>query len=242
MPLVFNAPCRIEFRPYRRSPQGGIPRVLDGRKSSTIYLDIRYIEFYIGVMRHWYRHKSGCRLARPEDPPHRGGGGHRRHHPGERLGGRRGGRPFDYGELRLLVLAMVAQQPRHGYELMKAIEERMGGSYSPSPGVIYPTLAWLEDMGYAALEPEEAGRKRYRITAEGEAFLAANRAAVEALLARIGSTGTGRPDGVPAPLLRAMENLKLALRLRLKRGPLDQATVETIAAALDAAAQTVERT
>lgn len=137
---------------------------------------------------------------------------------------------------------MIAQQPRHGYELMKAIEERMGGSYSPSPGVIYPTLSWLEDMGYAAVELEEAGRKRYRITAEGEAFLTANHAAVEALLARIGPTGTGRPDGVPAPLLRAMENLKLALRLRLKRGPLDQATIEAIAAALDAAAQTVERT
>ena len=136
---------------------------------------------------------------------------------------------------------MIAEQPRHGYELMKAIEERMSGSYSPSPGVIYPTLAWLEDMGYAAVETEDAGRKRYRVTAAGEAFLTANRAAIDALFSRIGPAGTGRRDGVPAPVLRGMENLKLALRLRLKRGPLDQTTAETIAAALDAAAQALER-
>ncbi|HEX4368711.1 MAG TPA: PadR family transcriptional regulator [Rhodopila sp.] len=157
------------------------------------------------------------------------------------MGGRRGSRLFDYGELRLLVLAMIAEQPRYGYELMKAIEERMGGSYSPSPGVIYPTLSWLEDMGYTAAETEEAGRKRYRIMAEGEAFLTANRAAVDDLLARVGSAG-GPPDGVPAPILRGMENLKLALRLRHRRGPIDRAAAEAIAAALDAAALAVERT
>lgn len=136
---------------------------------------------------------------------------------------------------------MIAEQPRHGYELMKAIEERMSGSYSPSPGVIYPTLAWLEDMGYAEVDTAETGRKRYHVTAAGEAFLNANRTAVDELLSRIGPPGSGAPDGIPAPVLRGMENLKLALRLRLKRGALDQAASETIAASLDAAAQTVER-
>ena len=135
---------------------------------------------------------------------------------------------------------MIIEQPRHGYELMRAIEERMGGSYSPSPGVIYPTLSWLEDMGYAVVENEDAGRKRYRVTTEGEAFVAANRAAIDALLTRIGSGGGGR-EGVPAPVVRGMENLKLALRLRFKRGPIDQAAAESIAAALDSAAQAVER-
>jgi DNA-binding PadR family transcriptional regulator len=141
----------------------------------------------------------------------------------------------------LLALAMIAEQPRHGYELMKAIEERMGGTYSPSPGVVYPTLAWLEDMGYAAVETEDAGRKRYRITAEGEAFLTANRGAVDDLLARLGQTEDGRREGIPAPVIRAMQNLKLALSLRLRRGRLDPAAAEAIAAALDAAAQVVER-
>ena len=167
--------------------------------------------------------------------------GHRygphRHH----RGGRHGGRLFDYGDLRLLLLAMIAERPRHGYELIKAIEERFGGSYSPSPGVIYPTLSWLVDMGYAAGEAEEAGRKSYRITAEGEAFLVANRAAADELLSRAAAVGADGRDLVPAPVVRAMENLKLAMRLRLRRGSLDQAAAENIAAALDAAAQTVER-
>jgi len=137
---------------------------------------------------------------------------------------------------------MIAEEPRHGYELMRAIEDRMGGSYSPSPGVIYPTLSWLEDMGYALVETEDSGRKRYRITPSGEAFLAANRAAIDDLFLRIGAVGGGRRhEGVPAPVLRAMENLKLALRLRLRGGPLDQTAADTIAAALDTAAQSVER-
>ena len=87
-----------------------------------------------------------------------------------------------------LVLGMIAEEPRHGYELMKGIEERMGGGYSPSPGVIYPTLAWLEDMGYADRR-REGSRKSYRVTPEGEAFLAANKAALAELRARMGAPG-----------------------------------------------------
>ncbi|WP_245413387.1 PadR family transcriptional regulator [Mangrovicella endophytica] len=178
-------------------------------------------------------------------PHHRPGGdgpGHGSHD--ERRGRGRGGRLFDYGDLRLLLLAMLEEQPCHGYELIKAIEERFAGSYSPSPGVVYPTLSWLEDMGYASVEPEPGNRKRYVVTEEGKAFLAANRAAADELLAR----GAGDEDGprhgrhgVPAPVLRAMENLKLALRLRLREGNLEPAAAEAIAAALDAAAQAVER-
>ena len=191
-------------------------------------------------MQHRHRDGSDLRFAQPEDlADRRHEGRHHRHH-GHRFGGRRSGRLFAYGELRLLALRMIGEQPRHGYELMKAIEERMGGSYSPSPGVIYPTLSWLEDMGYAALQTEEAGRKRYRITAEGEAFLTANHSAVDNLFSRTAG-GAGSPVGVPAPVVRGMENLKLALRLRLKRGLLDQTAAEAIAAALDAAAQAVER-
>ena len=138
------------------------------------------------------------------------------------------------------MLALIEEQPRHGYDLMRAIEERMGGSYSPSPGVIYPTLSWLEDSGYAAVETESAGRKRYGITTEGSAFLTANRPAIDALFARISTPGGGRYKGVPAPVLRGMENLKLALRLRLKQGEFSDATVNNIAAALDVAARAVE--
>ena len=111
---------------------------------------------------------------------------------------------------------MIAEQPRHGYELMKGIEERMGGGYSPSPGVIYPTLAWLEDMGYAAGD-SEGSRKSYRITPEGEAFLAANRAALAELLARLGAPG-GRRATRRSRSSQAMDRLKRALRARFLGG------------------------
>ena len=186
------------------------------------------------------RGRHGGHGADPDEGRHR----HRHHRHGHHRGhrGGRSGRPFGYGELRLLALAMIADEPRHGYELMRAIEERMGGSYSPSPGVIYPTLAWLEDMAYVAVESEAGGRKRYRIKPEGEAFLAANRAALDEMDARIAGRGAhGRPGGAPAPVTRAMENLKLALRLRLSAGALDTKTTDRIAAALDAAARDVEK-
>lgn len=164
---------------------------------------------------------------------HRGGGagGH---------GRRGGGRMFDYGELRLLVLALIADQPAHGYELIKAIEERFGGAYSPSPGVIYPTLSWLEDEGFAQVE-KEGSRKSYSITPEGEAFLAENREAADALLQRAGAEGEGRggPRGRNIQIMRAMQNLKTALQLRLREGPIDQTVLDDIAAAIDAAAQSI---
>ncbi len=185
------------------------------------------------------RFKHGFGRHRDHDDGDEHLGHHGRHHHPRR--GRHGGRLFDYGELRILLLAMIAERPRHGYELIKAIEERMGGSYTPSPGVIYPTLSWLEDMGYVALDTEEAGRKRYSITSEGEAFLVANRAAADELLARGSSPQAEGPDRVPTPVVRAMENLKMAMRLRLRQGPIDQAAAETIATALDEAVKKVER-
>ena len=154
-------------------------------------------------------------------------------------GGHRGRRPFDYGVLRLIVLGMITEAPRHGYELIKAIEERMGGGYSPSPGVIYPTLAWLEDMGFA-LPEAEGGRKRYRITPEGEAFLAANRATLSELTGRMGAPGARR--NAPEPILQAMHSLKRALRARFLSGPVDDSETEQIAAAIRTAARNVETT
>lgn len=182
-----------------------------------------------GAERHHGPHPAEGHPDHPEFR-HRPDDGGRPHRHG------RGRRLFDYGELRLLLLAMIAERPSHGYELIKAIEERFGGAYSPSPGVIYPTLAWLEDMGYVTIAPD-GGRKLCRIADEGGRFLEANRAAAEDLLARTAGAD-GRP---PAPVIRAMENLRLALRLRLRRGPVDEAALETIAAALDAAARTVEK-
>jgi len=147
---------------------------------------------------------------------------------------------FDQGELRLVVLALIAECPRHGYELIKAIEDRLAGTYSPSPGIVYPTLTLLQELGLVTVE-ENDGKKRYSITPEGERHLADNRAAVDAALARMKAVSE-RLGGGPSPqIVRALENLHVALRLRMNRGPLTQAEVDAVAAALDGAASTIER-
>ena len=161
--------------------------------------------------------------------------------PGRGRGGRRG-RVFDHGDLRSVLLHLIAERPRHGYELIKAIEEQVGGMYSPSPGVIYPTLTLLEELGYLRQEFAEGTRKLYSITEEGTAFLAANRALVDAILGRMDEISRAY-SGNPAPeIRRALHNLEMALSIRLGRGPLDGAQVHAITEALDRVAAEIERT
>jgi DNA-binding PadR family transcriptional regulator len=161
----------------------------------------------------------------------------RGHH---RRGGGRSGRLFDHGELRLVVLGLISERPRHGYEIIKEIEDRVSGTYSPSPGVIYPTLTMLEELGHATVA-ESNGKKRYAITDEGTAYLAANKAGLDHALARMQSVNTAHGGGPAPEILRARINLKMALRLRAARGPLTEQQVRDIAAALDAAAVAIER-
>ncbi len=174
------------------------------------------------------------------DRPHHGGGLFEERGRGGREGGR-GPRMFEQGSLRLVILHLLQDKPRHGYEVIKAIEQLVGGSYSPSPGVIYPTLTLLEEMGYAAVEAEAAGKKLYRITTEGQAFLVENAAALELILKRLEikqqASGTDTPE-----LRRAIQNFKLALHTRLGKGELDQAQLHAIIDLIDAAAVAIERT
>jgi len=190
------------------------------------------------MRRHQHQHEhAGCggeRHARGEWGG-RFGGRHGRH------GGWRGGRVFDHGDLRLIILQLIAQKPRHGYELIKAIEDQLGGSYSPSPGVIYPTLTMLEELGYATVAPTEGGKKLYTVTPEGTAFLDTNRSVVEAVFARMREVGAAYGGGPAPQILRAMENLRMALRMRMARGPLTEEQVRAITAALDGAATQVEQ-
>jgi DNA-binding PadR family transcriptional regulator len=160
----------------------------------------------------------------------RGFGRHRRH------GGGRS-RPFEHGELRFVLLQLLAEAPRHGYELIKAIEEGMGGAYSPSPGVIYPTLTMLEELGYATVA-ESDGKKLYAVTPAGQAFLDANRATVDAIFERMQGA---RGSFAAPPILRAVENLKMALSLKLAEPNLDEDRIRKIAAAIDATAIQIER-
>jgi DNA-binding PadR family transcriptional regulator len=96
-----------------------------------------------------------------------------------------GGRMFDQGHLKFVILQLLDEKPRHGYEIIKEIEERFGGMYSPSPGTVYPTLTMLEDLGYARARPEESGKKIYEITDEGRAYLAENQPLIEDIFSRI---------------------------------------------------------
>jgi len=114
-----------------------------------------------------------------------GGGGFQGRGPWGRGGQPRGGRVFDQGNLKYVILQLLAEKPRHGYEVIKAIEERFGGMYSPSPGTVYPTLSMLEDLGYAKVSLEEGGKKIYEITDEGRQHLSENKPAVDDVFAKI---------------------------------------------------------
>ena len=150
------------------------------------------------------------------------------------LGGRdefTSGRKFEAVDLQLVILALLAGRPAHGYELIKTIEERSGGFYTPSPGVIYPALTYLSEFGHASVE-QEGTRKLYSITAFGKAHLAANRAAADAILdtlSRIGSrmddvreafAGVGDSDsGGSDEIHRARQVLRDAIRRKRGCGP-----------------------
>jgi DNA-binding PadR family transcriptional regulator len=109
---------------------------------------------------------------------------------GGRGRGPRGGRIFEQGDLKYVVLQLLEEKPRHGYDIIKELEERFAGTYSPSPGTVYPTLSMLEDMGYARARAEDGGRKIYEITDEGKAYLEENRGTVTDIFDRIADLGS----------------------------------------------------
>jgi DNA-binding PadR family transcriptional regulator len=100
----------------------------------------------------------------------------------------RAGRILAQGDLRLIALAFIVQAPRHGYEIIKLVEEKTGDWYSPSPGIVYPTLTYLEEAGYVTASIE-GSKKLYAITEEGRGYLEANRVLVDAVLDRLAALG-----------------------------------------------------
>ena len=146
-------------------------------------------------------------------------------------------RAFDYGELRLLLLAMIAKQSSHGYELIHEVKERLGGTYKPSPGVIYPALTWLYDRGYTEIDLEKGGRKRYSITSEGKAFLSANKSVTDMLMARVVPKAQGKS---PQAIVEAMDHLKRALSLRVKMEPIADEGIARIGDIIHMAANQIE--
>lgn len=150
-------------------------------------------------------------------------------------------RMFDGDELRLVLLKLIADQPRHGYELIRDIEERTGGAYAPSPGVIYPTLTMLDEMGLVEEARTEGARKQFAVTAAGTALLDERAVEVAALFARLDAMGAERARVDRAPVRRAMDNLSNVLRHRLHRDDATDDTTHDIAALIDEAARKIER-
>jgi DNA-binding PadR family transcriptional regulator len=146
-------------------------------------------------------------------------------------------------EMRLLLLFLIGDKPRHGYDLIKAVEELTDGSYVPSAGVVYPTLTMLLDMGHIEELPGEGARKTYQITPEGRAFLEEQGEAMQEILERLDSMGSSRRTARELPQLgRAVKNLMTALSHRVGRDGIDDELLHEIAAILDEAAQKIERT
>ncbi|HEX8639856.1 MAG TPA: PadR family transcriptional regulator [Allosphingosinicella sp.] len=156
--------------------------------------------------------------------------------------GRRGRRRvFEPGELRLVLLKLIAEQPRHGYDLIRAIEEMTHGTYAPSPGVVYPTLTMLQDMGFIGETEAEGSRKAFAITPEGQAHVERRSEEAEALFERLNEMGRDQRKAGGAPIKRAVGNLLSALWHRVTKDEVTEETLHDIAAILDEAAQKIER-
>lgn len=154
---------------------------------------------------------------------------------------RRRNRMFESGELRLVLLKLIADEPRHGYDLIRAIEEMTGGEYAPSPGVVYPTLTLLQDMGLVEEAEAEGSRKPFQITSEGRDYLDERSDEADELIERLKELAP-EPRSETGPAIgRAVKNLMTALSHRVGRDGLDEDLLHEIAAILDDAAQRIER-
>jgi len=160
---------------------------------------------------------------------------------GSRGGGRGRRRVLDSGELRLVLLKLIADESRHGYDLIRAVEEMTHGEYAPSPGIVYPSLTMLQDMGLIDEVKTEGARKAFEITAEGKDHLAEKEEEVEALFERLKELGSDQRKAGGAPIKRAIGNLLSALWHRATREDADEGVMHKIAAILDEAAQKIER-
>jgi len=158
--------------------------------------------------------------------------------------GMRVGRMLAQGDLKLIALALIEQQPRHGYDIIKALEERTAGFYAPSPGVVYPTLTYLEEVGHVTSQPEGA-KKLYAITEAGRAWLDENRAIAVAVLERLSAFGaratatrlrdgagheSAPARGLPPLVEAAVKNLRDVAAARLTGNPDAEAEIVALLA------------
>ncbi|WP_447858253.1 PadR family transcriptional regulator [Enterobacter ludwigii] len=154
----------------------------------------------------------------------------------EHDGGGRRPRFFGHGDLRLVILDILTHNASHGYELIKAIENMTQGNYTPSPGVIYPTLDYLQDHTYITITEEENGRKRIAITVAGQQWLDENQEQLAQIQARIKARSVGFQLRKNPQMKRALDNFKAVLDLKVNQGELSDAQLKQIIGVIDRAA------
>jgi DNA-binding PadR family transcriptional regulator len=197
--------------------------------------------------------------AGAQDRPHRGCGGR---DPGgfEREFGERGfrrgfggrgpggfergfgegrGRMFDAGDLKLVILKLLSEQPSYGYQLIKTMEQRLAGGYTPSAGAIYPTLTMLEEEGLATAS-SESNKKVYSLTPEGVEYLEANKERIGELFERLDETGRSFERGRSPEIMKAFMNLRGAVMARVARGNVKPEQIKKITDAINAAAKAID--
>ena len=161
---------------------------------------------------------------------------------GREGGGRHGGRRkrmFESGELRLVMLELIAREPRHGYDIIRALEEMTGGSYAPSPGTVYPTLTYLEEMDLIEEIGDETSKRLFCITKAGKAYLKERREEVDRVMARLERTGARQDRVRRTELKTAIAKIGAAVWTRVAQEKADEEMVEDIAAILEKAAEDI---
>ena len=164
--------------------------------------------------------------------------------PGHREGfgrgfGRGRERLFDAGDIKLVILRLLSGQPSYGYQLIKTMEERLGGGYTPSAGVVYPTLTMLEEEGLTAATQTD-GKKVYSVTEEGLKYLEANKERVGQLFERLEETGRGFRRGRSPELMKAFMDLRGAVMSKVWRKSATPEQIKRIAEAIHAAAKAID--
>lgn len=151
-----------------------------------------------------------------------------------------GGRLFDAGDLKLVILKLLSEEPSYGYQLMKKMEERLAGGYSPSAGVIYPTLTLLEEEGLASASTSTDNKKVYTVTPAGLGFLEENKQRLEELFARLEEARGGFERGRSPEIMKAFMNLRGAVMARVFRGNVTAEQIKKITEAINAAAKAID--
>lgn len=174
-----------------------------------------------------------------------GGGGHRGMFFGGPMGGRGGrggggGRRFGPGDLRLMLLSLIEEKQRHGYELIKELELKFGGAYAPSPGSVYPTLTLLEELGHVRSTTTEGSKRLYEITDEGRKYLRENEAMLNSVRKRMAMAARAASGEMPPEdLHHAMHTLKAALLFH--RGGWTEQETARVRRIIEAAAEEISQ-